>query len=143
MKLQTGASNFGDEWTPEGEEAALHILLLGDRRDRDLQAGLAKALGRTVDAVDWKIDGLASNLAEFRTPNENPLDLNLRQTKLLADYRRDPSKVTERCRVSYERIMAGESSALLGAERRRAQQLERTCPNCFTEYASDGSCMCP
>ncbi|WP_100809987.1 MULTISPECIES: hypothetical protein [unclassified Microbacterium] len=142
MKFQTGASNFGEDWTLEGEEAALHILLIGSRRDQDLQALLAEALGRTVDGVDWKIDSMASNLEQFRTPNEKPLGLSSRQTRLLRDYERDSDRVTERCRLSYERLVGGEKPATLSAERRLAEQQARTCPVCFTEYTADGSCMC-
>ncbi|WP_396642489.1 hypothetical protein [Microbacterium sp.] len=142
MKFQTGASNFGEDWTLEGEEAALHILLVRKRRDPEMQGALAEALGRTLNGVDWKIDGMASNLDEFRTANENSLGLNVTEVKLLADYRRDPAKVAERCRLSYERLVAGESPAALSAERRRAQQEASTCGSCFTEFAADGSCMC-
>lgn len=142
MKLEKGASNFGEDWTLEAEEAALHLLLIGSRRDRNLQGVLAEALGRTVDGVDWKIDSMASNLEQFRTSNENPLGLSSRQTNLLRDYERDPVRVAERCRVSYERLVAGESPVTLSAERRRAEQEERTCPVCRTLFAADGSCMC-
>lgn len=107
-----------------------------------MQRALAEALGRTLNGVDWKIDGMASNLDEFRTANENPLGLNVTEVKLLADYLRDPVKVAERCRLSYERLVAGESPAALTAERRRARQDARTCDSCFTEFAADGSCMC-
>lgn len=142
MKFQTGASNFGEDWTLEGEEAALHLLLMGNRRDRDLQGSLAEALGRTVDGVDWKIDRMASNLEQFRTPNEKPLGLSSVQARLLRDYERDPVRVAERCRLAYERLVAGASPAMLSAERRRAELEARTCPVCFTEYTTDGSCMC-
>ncbi|BDV31563.1 hypothetical protein [Microbacterium terricola] len=142
MKFQTGASNFGEDWTQEAEEAALHILLVGKRRDPEMQGALAEALGRTLNGVDWKIDAMASNLDDFRTANENPLGLNATEVKLLADYQRVPVEVAERCRLSHERLVAGEIPAALSAERRREEQEARTCGSCFTEFAADGSCMC-
>lgn len=70
---------------------------------------LAEALGRTVDGVNWKIDSMASNLAQFRTPNEKPPGLSSRQARLLRDYEGDSVRVAERCRLSYKRLVAGES----------------------------------
>jgi len=65
----------------------------------------------------------------------------VRQVKLLADYQRDPVEVAERCRPSYEPLVAGESPAALRRAPARPKEA-RTCGNCFTEIAADGSCMC-
>lgn len=56
----------------EGEEAALHTLLVGKRRDPEMQGALAEALGRTLNGMDWKIDGMASNLDDFKHGEREP-----------------------------------------------------------------------
>ncbi|WP_137755872.1 hypothetical protein [Agrococcus sp. SGAir0287] len=143
MRSVTGAPMFGEDWPLEGDEAVLFLLVSSTGR-RDIRGidALAEALGRTVDAVDWRLDTIASQLDAHRGPKEEPLPVSAQLNALLREYERHPVRVTERAKISYERLIAGERPASLRVERQRADQQARTCPECFQERALDGSCGC-
>jgi len=142
-KFSTGAAKFGEHWELEEDEAVLHLLLTSKgRRDVEGMGALAEALERTVDAIDWRLDSIASQLEGFRGPKEQPLKVSAQLDALLRSFERDPERVKEQARASYQNVLEGQRPAALRAARQRSRQDAKTCQTCFQERALDGSCAC-
>lgn len=138
------ATMEGEYWPSAGNEAALHLVLEcgpGGRNNERLVAALARALGRSSDAVGWKMNGLRTNMPGYHTTElKKPLHISEDEVRLLAAFDRDATRVAERCRTSYERLVAGDQPAALSAERQREAQAAKTCPNCYVEVPASGLC---
>lgn len=102
---------------------------------------MARALGRSSDAVGWKMNGLRTDIPGCYTRElKKPLHLSEDEVRLPASYDRDAAKVAEHCRTSYDRLVAGDQPAALSAERQREAQAAKTCPNCYVEVPASGGC---